>query len=132
MKIQINNMLAAADEASALLKALANRHRLIIICQLSEKERSVGELAALLNIRDLTVSQHLALLRKDGLVTARRDGQTIWYSIRERPSARARGRPLSGLLRACPSRRPATAAQGGAPPEPCVKSMTAPAIRATE
>ena len=74
-------MLAAADEASAMLKALANRHRLIIICQLIEQERSVGELAALLNIRDSTVSQHLALLRKDGLVTARRDGQTIWYSI---------------------------------------------------
>jgi DNA-binding transcriptional ArsR family regulator len=74
-------MLAAADEASELLKALANRHRLIIICQLLEKERSVGELAALLKIRHSTVSQHLALLRKDGLVTARRDGQTIWYSI---------------------------------------------------
>lgn len=74
-------MLAAADAASAMLKALANRHRLIIICQLIERERSVGELAALLEIRDSTVSQHLALLRKDGLVTARRDGQTIWYSI---------------------------------------------------
>jgi ArsR family transcriptional regulator, virulence genes transcriptional regulator len=93
MKIQINNMLAAADEASALLKSLANRHRLIIICQLSEKERSVGELAALLNIRDSTVSQHLALLRKDGLVTARRDGQTIWYSIRSAPA-----RELVGAL----------------------------------
>ena len=81
MKIQVNDMLAAADEASGLLKALANRHRLIIVCQLTEKERSVGELAALLKIRDSTVSQHLALLRKDGLVTARRDGQTIWYSI---------------------------------------------------
>ncbi len=74
-------MLAAADEASTLLKALANRHRLIIVCQLIEKEHSVGELATLLNVRDSTVSQHLALLRKDGLVTARRDGQTIWYSI---------------------------------------------------
>ncbi len=74
-------MLAAADEASGLLKALANRHRLIIICQLIEQERSVGELAALLKIRDSTVSQHLALLRRDGLVAARRDGQTIWYSI---------------------------------------------------
>jgi DNA-binding transcriptional ArsR family regulator len=81
MKIQGNDMLAAADEASELLKALANRHRLIIICQLLEKERSVGELAALLKIRHSTVSQHLALLRKDGLVTAMRDGQTIWYSI---------------------------------------------------
>ena len=81
MKIQIDEMLAAADEASAMLKALSNRHRLIIICQLTEKERSVGELAALLKLRDSTVSQHLALLRKDGLVTARRAGQTIWYSI---------------------------------------------------
>ena len=79
-------MLAAADEASALLKALANRHRLIIICQLSDKERSVGELAELLKVRDSTVSQHLALLRKDGLVTARRDGQTIWYSIASAPA----------------------------------------------
>jgi DNA-binding transcriptional ArsR family regulator len=81
MKIQIDDMLAAADEASTLLKALANRHRLVIICQLIDKKRSVGELAELLGIRDSTVSQHLALLRKDGLVTARRDGQTIWYSI---------------------------------------------------
>jgi len=74
-------MLAAADEASTLLKALANRHRLLIMCQLAEKERSVGELAEFLDIRDSTVSQHLALLRKDGLVSARRDGQTIWYSV---------------------------------------------------
>ena len=81
MKIKLADMLAAADEASTLLKAVANRHRLIIVCQLTEKERSVGELAMLLNVRDSTVSQHLALLRKDGLVTARRDGQTIWYSI---------------------------------------------------
>src|SRR5665811_2204666 len=86
MKIQANDMLAAVDQASALLKALANRHRLIVICQLIEKERSVGELAALLNIRNSTVSQHLALLRKDGLVTARRDGQTIWYSIGNSPA----------------------------------------------
>ena len=81
MKIEIKRMVAAADEAGGLLKALANRHRLIIICQLVEKERSVGELAALLKTRHSTVSQHLALLRKDGLVSARRDGQTIWYSI---------------------------------------------------
>ena len=81
-------MTSAADEASALLKALANRHRLIIVCQLIERERSVGELAQALGIRDSTVSQHLALLRKDGLVSARRDGQTIWYSIAD-TSARA-------------------------------------------
>jgi DNA-binding transcriptional ArsR family regulator len=86
MKIKANDMQTAADEASALLKALANRHRLIIVCQLIEKERSVGELAELLALRDSTVSQHLALLRRDGLVTARRDGQTIWYSIGSAPA----------------------------------------------
>ena len=79
-------MLAAADAACNLLKALANRHRLVIICQLIEKKRSVGELAALLKIRDSTVSQHLALLRKDRLVKAERDGQTIWYSIGSAPA----------------------------------------------
>jgi len=96
MKIQAEAMLAAADEASAMLKALANRHRLIIICQLIEKERSVGELADALNIRDSTVSQHLSLLRRDGLVTPRRDGQTIWYSIGS-PQARELVRTLYRL-----------------------------------
>jgi ArsR family transcriptional regulator, virulence genes transcriptional regulator len=86
MKINIKTMQIAADHASELLKALANRHRLMIICQLIDAERSVGELAAFLDIRDSTVSQHLALLRKDGLVTARRDGQTIWYSISSCPA----------------------------------------------
>src|ERR1043165_9754300 len=86
MKLQIEQMTTAADEAAGLLKALANRHRLLIICQLSEQERSVGELAELLEIRDSTVSQHLALLRRDALVTARRDGQTIWYSIGSAPA----------------------------------------------
>jgi len=86
MKIRIDDMLAAADRASALLKALANRNRLIIICQLIDNERSVGELATLLKLRDSTVSQHLALLRRDGVVSARRDGQTIWYSIASDPA----------------------------------------------
>ena len=81
-------MLSAAEQASDLLKSLANRHRLLIVCQLIDGERSVGGLAGFLGIRDSTVSQHLALLRKDGLVATRRDGQTIWYSISS-PPARA-------------------------------------------
>jgi DNA-binding transcriptional ArsR family regulator len=124
MKLQIGDMLAAADEASDLLKALSNRHRLIIICQLSEKDRSVGELAALLEIRDSTVSQHLALLRKDGLVAARRDGQTIWYSISSAPARELvrtlnrvycspasikKARPEGKVPRPHPPRRPALA-----------------------
>jgi DNA-binding transcriptional ArsR family regulator len=86
MKIEAKTMQAAAGEASELLKALANRHRLLIICQLVDGERSVGQLAEFLGIRDSTVSQHLALLRKDGLVAARREGQTIWYSISSGPA----------------------------------------------
>ncbi|WP_208764385.1 ArsR/SmtB family transcription factor [Bradyrhizobium guangxiense] len=76
----------AADQASELLKALANRHRLLIICQLIDGEHSVGELAEFLNLRDSTVSQHLALLRKDGLVSARREAQTVFYSIASEPA----------------------------------------------
>lgn len=71
----------AADAASELLKALANRHRLMIVCQLVDGERAVGDLADRLGIRQTTVSQHLALLRKDGVVASRRDGQTIYYRI---------------------------------------------------
>ena len=86
MKVEATAMSVAAEQASELLKSLANRHRLLIVCQLIEGERSVGELAEFLGIRDSTVSQHLALLRKDGVVAARRDGQTIWYSISSAPA----------------------------------------------
>jgi DNA-binding transcriptional ArsR family regulator len=81
-------MAEAADRASELLKSLGNRHRLLILCQLTEAERSVGELASFLDLRDSAVSQHLSLLRRDGLVAARRDGQTIWYSIASPPARR--------------------------------------------
>lgn len=86
MKIDSEIMERAADQASELLKALSNRHRLLIICQLIDGERSVGELAEFLSLRDSTVSQHLALLRKDGLVSSRRDAQTIFYSIASEPA----------------------------------------------
>ncbi|MBJ7406082.1 MAG: helix-turn-helix transcriptional regulator [Bradyrhizobium sp.] len=86
MKVNAEIMERAADQASELLKALANRHRLLIICQLIDGERSVGELAEFLSLRDSTVSQHLALLRKDGLVSARREAQTIFYSISSEPA----------------------------------------------
>lgn len=81
MKVNIEKMEASADMASDLLKALANKHRLMLVCQLIDGERPVGELARALDLRDSTVSQHLALLRKDGIVRARRDGQTIHYSV---------------------------------------------------
>lgn len=86
MKIKPQDMEAAATQASELLKALANPGRLMIICQLIDRTRSVGELVGLLKLRQSTVSQQLALLRKDGLVECRRDGQTIWYSIASAPA----------------------------------------------
>ncbi len=100
-------MFAAAEKASELLKSLANRHRLLIVCQLIDGERSVGELTAFLGIRDSTVSQHLALLRKDGVVAARREGQTIFYSI---ASASAR-EVLEALYRHYCAPEPLSAAQ---------------------
>ena len=86
MKIDFEAMQIAAEDASELLKALANRHRLLILCQLVEGEKSVGQLAELLGIRDSTVSQHLALLRRDRLIAGQRDGQTIWYRIESAPA----------------------------------------------
>src|SRR5690606_5613300 len=81
-------MAAAADQAGALLRSLGNRHRLLILCQLVEGERSVGELVAFIGQRQSTVSQHLALLRHEGLVRTRREGQTIWYAIASDPARR--------------------------------------------
>ncbi len=84
--IDPNVMREAADEASELLKALSNQHRLLILCQLIEGEKSVGQLAGFLGIRDSTVSQHLALLRRERIIAGRRDGQTIWYRIESGPA----------------------------------------------
>jgi DNA-binding transcriptional ArsR family regulator len=81
MKVNPDAMKAQAGKASALLAAMANEKRMMILCQLSEGERSVKELADLLDARQSTISQHLALLRKDGYVQARRDGQTQFYSL---------------------------------------------------
>jgi len=82
-KVVINPdvMRAAVDLASELMKALSNQHRLLILCSLIDAEKSVGQLAEFVGIRDSTVSQHLALLRREGIIANRRDGQTIWYRI---------------------------------------------------
>jgi len=76
-----NQMSEAADHATNLLKALSGKSRLMILCQLVESERAVSELADTLDMRQVAVSQQLALLRKDGLVSARREARTIHYSL---------------------------------------------------
>ncbi len=88
MKIQTEKMSQAADGAVCLLQSLGNKSRLMIMCQLIDGEKSVGQLADLLQVRESTISQHLALLRKDRLVTTRRQAQTIFYAIASDPARR--------------------------------------------
>ena len=75
------NLQARAREAGALLKAMGNERRLLILCHLAEGEKSVGELEEMIDLSQSALSQHLARLRKDGLVQTRRKAQTIFYSI---------------------------------------------------
>ncbi len=70
-----------ADEAITVLKAMASHNRLLLLCQLSGRECSVGELAHVLDLPQSVVSQHLSLLRRDGVVSARRNAQSIFYRI---------------------------------------------------
>jgi ArsR family transcriptional regulator, virulence genes transcriptional regulator len=82
-----------AEAATDFLKALAHGGRLMILCHLVERERSVAELEQLLNVRQSTVSQMLARLRQEGLVEARREGKTIYYRLTDE-----RTRPLLELI----------------------------------
>lgn len=85
-KIDMAAMRAAAARAGALLKAMANPERLLLLCQLSQGERSVGELERLLGIRQPTLSQQLGVLRDEALVATRRDGKQIIYSVASAPA----------------------------------------------
>lgn len=77
-----------AGDAAQLLRALANEKRLMILCLLVEGERSVGELNAQLDLSQSALSQHLAVLRADGLVSTRREAQTIYYALAAGPAQR--------------------------------------------
>jgi DNA-binding transcriptional ArsR family regulator len=77
-----------AGDAARLLKALGNERRLQLLCLLVDGERSVGELNARLDLSQSALSQHLALLRQDGLVVARREAQAVYYSLAPGPAER--------------------------------------------
>jgi len=81
MKMVDQAMLAGAAQAADFLKALANENRLLILCHLSEGEMSVSELEEALGLRQPTLSQQLSRLRTDNLVSTRRDGKTIYYTL---------------------------------------------------
>ena len=71
----------SADAACRLMKTLSNRDRLLLLCQLSQGEKNVGELEALVGIAQPTLSQQLGVLRDEGLVSTRREGKNIYYCI---------------------------------------------------
>ncbi len=81
-------MTARAQAASNFLKALAHEGRLMILCHLSSGEKSVTELEALLSSRQAAVSQQLARLRLEGVVSCRRQGKAIYYAIADRKAQR--------------------------------------------
>jgi DNA-binding transcriptional ArsR family regulator len=71
----------AAEQAVGALKLLANTERLLLLCQLSQGEFSVGELEEQLDIHQPTLSQQLGVLRNQGVVATRREGKNIYYSV---------------------------------------------------
>ncbi len=78
---ELSDMRLAAGRACNLMKVLSNPDRLMILCQLSQGEKRVGELEALLGIVQPTLSQQLTVLREEQLVSTRREGKNIYYSI---------------------------------------------------
>lgn len=85
---ELQRLMNRARKASDFLKALAHENRLVILCLLSERERSVTELEELLKLSQATVSQQLARLRHEGLVATRRKGRTVYYSLPDETTRR--------------------------------------------
>lgn len=87
---------ATLGEATGLLKAMANENRLRILCLLDDAELSVSELNSKLSLSQSALSQHLAILRREGMVSTRRASQTIYYSLQGEHARRVIG-TLAGL-----------------------------------
>lgn len=80
-ELSMQEMNKNADQAASFLKGLANRHRLLILCQLAEGEKSVSELIDATGIAQTSMSQHLSKLKSENIVTFRRDHRLLFYSI---------------------------------------------------
>jgi len=85
---EIDAMIENATRATEFMKALAHEGRLLILCRLATGEKSVTELEELLSSRQAAVSQQLARLRLEGLVNHRREGKTIYYSLKDERAIR--------------------------------------------
>ncbi|MHA5057236.1 metalloregulator ArsR/SmtB family transcription factor [Acinetobacter schindleri] len=81
--LEITTMRDSADQVVGILKSLANTDRLIILCHLSQAELNVSQIENLTHIQQPTLSQQLMMLRKSDLVSTRRDGKQIFYSIKD-------------------------------------------------
>lgn len=79
--LSLGQFQASADQAARLLKALSNEKRLMILCQLGDGERAVGDLLPVVGLSQSALSQHLAVLREEGLVAGRREGVSILYRV---------------------------------------------------
>ena len=88
LRLEADELMVRAQDAANLLKALAHEGRLMIMCHLASGEKSVTELEKLLESRQAAVSQQLARLRLENIVTCRREGKAIYYSLRDPKAAR--------------------------------------------
>jgi DNA-binding transcriptional ArsR family regulator len=79
--MNMQELTSRSEEVAELLKAMSNSHRLLILCELSNGERSVSALEEIVGLSQSALSQHLARLRESGIVATRRDAQTIYYSL---------------------------------------------------
>lgn len=79
--VDLETLQENARRATALLRAMGNPHRLMILCQILNGEKNVSELERLIGLSQSALSQHLARLRRDRLVQTRRAAQTIFYSL---------------------------------------------------
>jgi ArsR family transcriptional regulator len=86
--IDLEQMARSATRASSLMKTLGHKDRLMILCHLANGEKSVGQIADLLEISQSPLSQHLSRMRKEGLVDTRREAQTIFYSLKSGEASR--------------------------------------------
>ena len=82
--INLKKMQSSADDACRLMKVLANRDRMMLLCQISQGEMCVSELEECLDIHQPTLSQQLTVLRNEELVNTRREGKQIYYSLSSR------------------------------------------------
>lgn len=81
--MEYNTLEQKTEKAAALLKSLANEKRLLIVCLLCKGEKNVGELEQIVGLSQSALSQHLARLRRDGIVSTRRSAQTIFYQLKD-------------------------------------------------